>query len=33
LKVEGVRLIKDLKLSPEDERKVYCENAKKLLKI
>jgi hypothetical protein len=28
-----VRLIKDLKLSPEDERKVYCENAKKLLKI
>jgi aminocarboxymuconate-semialdehyde decarboxylase len=33
LKVEGVRLIKDLRLSPEDERKVYCENAKKLLKI
>ena len=33
LKVEGVQLIKDLKLSAADERKVYCENAKKLLKI
>jgi aminocarboxymuconate-semialdehyde decarboxylase len=33
LKVEGVQLIKKLGLSPEDERKVYYENAKKLLKI
>ena len=33
LKVEGVELIKKLGLSPEDERKVYFENAKKLLKI
>jgi predicted TIM-barrel fold metal-dependent hydrolase len=31
--VEGVELIKKLGLSPEDERKVYCENARKLLKI
>jgi predicted TIM-barrel fold metal-dependent hydrolase len=33
LKVEGVQLIKKLGLSPADERKVYYENAKKLLKI
>jgi aminocarboxymuconate-semialdehyde decarboxylase len=33
LKAEGVELIKKLGLSPEDERKVYCENARKLLKI
>jgi aminocarboxymuconate-semialdehyde decarboxylase len=33
LKVEGVELIKKLGLSAEDERKVYCDNAKKLLKI
>ena len=29
----GVQLIRDLKLSPVDERKVYYDNAKKLLKI
>jgi aminocarboxymuconate-semialdehyde decarboxylase len=33
LKVEGVQLIKKLGLSPADERKVYYENAMKLLKI
>ena len=33
LKKEGVELIKKLGLSPDDERKVYYENAKKLLKI
>ena len=33
LKREGVQLIRDLKLSAADERKVYYENAKKLLKI
>jgi len=33
LKKEGVELIKKLGLSPGDERKVYYENAKKLLKI
>jgi aminocarboxymuconate-semialdehyde decarboxylase len=33
LKKEGVELIKKLDLSPTDERKVYYENAKKLLKI
>ena len=33
LKKEGVELIKKLGLSPADERMVYYENAKKLLKI
>ena len=33
LKQEGVALIKELGLAPADERKVYCDNAKKLLKI
>jgi aminocarboxymuconate-semialdehyde decarboxylase len=33
LKREGVDLIKNLKLSPSDEHKVYYENAKRLLKI
>jgi aminocarboxymuconate-semialdehyde decarboxylase len=33
LKREGVDLIKKIGLSPEDERKVYYENAKKLLKL
>jgi aminocarboxymuconate-semialdehyde decarboxylase len=33
LKKEGVELIKKLGLSPTDERMVYYENAKKLLKI
>ena len=29
----GVQMIRDLKLSPENERKVFCDNAKKLLKL
>jgi aminocarboxymuconate-semialdehyde decarboxylase len=33
LKKEGVDLIKKIGLSPEDENKVYYENAKKLLKL
>jgi predicted TIM-barrel fold metal-dependent hydrolase len=33
LKRRGVELIRQLKLSAEDERKVFCDNAKKLLKI
>ena len=33
LKKQGVDLIKELKLSPADEQKVYCDNAKRLLKI
>ena len=33
LKKEGVELIKQMKLSPVDENKVYYENAKKLLKL
>jgi aminocarboxymuconate-semialdehyde decarboxylase len=33
LKREGVDLIKKIGLSPQDERKVYYENAKKLLKL
>jgi predicted TIM-barrel fold metal-dependent hydrolase len=33
LKKEGIALIKQLRLAPEDERKVYAENAKRLLKI
>jgi predicted TIM-barrel fold metal-dependent hydrolase len=33
LKKEGVALVKKLGLSREDERKVYGENAKRLLKI
>jgi aminocarboxymuconate-semialdehyde decarboxylase len=33
LKKEGVELIKKLGLSPADERRVYYDNAKKLLKI
>lgn len=33
LKREGVDLIKKLSLSPEDEQKVYCSNARRLLKI
>jgi predicted TIM-barrel fold metal-dependent hydrolase len=33
LKREGVELIRNLKLSAADENKVYCENAKRLLKI
>ena len=33
LKKQGVELIRKLGLSPEDERKVYCDNARKLLKI
>jgi aminocarboxymuconate-semialdehyde decarboxylase len=33
LKSEGVALIKALGLAPADERKVYCDNARRLLKI
>src|SRR5205823_3248839 len=33
LKRRGVELIRQLELSAEDERKVFCDNAKKLLKI
>ena len=33
LKRQGVDLIRQLKLAPEDERKVFGENARKLLKI
>ena len=33
LKKQGVDLIKELKLAPADEQKVYCDNAKRLLKI
>lgn len=33
LKPEGVALIKALGLAPADERKVYCDNARRLLKI
>jgi aminocarboxymuconate-semialdehyde decarboxylase len=33
LKPQGVRLIKELKLAPADEQKVYCDNARRLLKI
>jgi len=33
LKKEGVALIGKLGLAPEDERKVYCDNARTLLKI
>jgi aminocarboxymuconate-semialdehyde decarboxylase len=33
LKKQGVELIRTIGLSPEDERKVYYENAKRLLKI
>jgi aminocarboxymuconate-semialdehyde decarboxylase len=33
LKQEGVELIKKIGLTPEEEQKVYCDNAKKLLKI
>ncbi len=33
LKREGVELIRNLKLSPSDEEKVYSGNAKRLLKI
>ena len=33
LKRQGVDLIRQLKLSPEDERKVFGDNARKLLKI
>jgi aminocarboxymuconate-semialdehyde decarboxylase len=33
LKRRGVELIRQLKLGAEDERKVFCDNAKKLLKI
>lgn len=33
LKREGVELIKNLKLPASDEKKVYCDNAKRLLKI
>ncbi len=33
LKQEGVALIKKLGLSPADEQKVYCDNAKRILKI
>jgi aminocarboxymuconate-semialdehyde decarboxylase len=33
LKTRGVQMIRDLKLSSENERKVFCENAKALLKL
>ena len=33
LKKAGVEMIKSLKLSPQDEAKVFSENAKRLLKI
>jgi predicted TIM-barrel fold metal-dependent hydrolase len=33
LKKQGVEVIKKLNLPPADERKVYYENAKRLLKI
>jgi len=33
LKAQGVAVIKQIGLSPEDENKVYYENAKKLLKL
>ena len=33
LKRKGVEMIKELGLSPEDERKVYGENARTLLKL
>src|ERR1700681_4372756 len=33
LKKQGVEIIKTIGLSPADENKVYCENAKRLLKI
>ena len=33
LKSRGVQLIRDLKLPPEDEKKVFCDNAKRLLKL
>jgi predicted TIM-barrel fold metal-dependent hydrolase len=33
LKKESVDLIKKINLSPEDQNKVYYENAKKLLKL
>ena len=33
LKKEGVELIKKIGLTPEEEQKVYCDNARKLLKI
>ena len=33
LKRQGVQLIKELHLSAADEQKVYCDNAKRLLKI
>ena len=33
LKQEGVAVIKKLGLSPADEQKVYCDNAKRILRI
>jgi aminocarboxymuconate-semialdehyde decarboxylase len=33
LKRQGVQLIKELHLAPADEQKVYCDNARRLLKI
>jgi aminocarboxymuconate-semialdehyde decarboxylase len=33
LKKQGVELIKQLHLPPADEQKVYCDNARRLLKI
>jgi len=33
LKKRGVQMIRDLKLPPENERKVFCDNAKRLLKL
>jgi aminocarboxymuconate-semialdehyde decarboxylase len=33
LKKQGVDMIRQLGLAPADERKVYCDNARKLLKI
>jgi len=33
LKRQGVQLIKELHLPPADEQKVYCDNARRLLKI
>ena len=33
LKKDGVAIIKSLKLSPQDEAKVFAENTKKLLKL
>src|SRR5215471_4562586 len=33
LKERGVQMIRDLKLPPENERKVFCDNAKQLLKL